>query len=701
MKHILSTLILFTISTSTFSNVNVLESINKLNQQIDQQIILANKCLPEINGETITLCAGDKIKFEHLDTTAISKDECFKKISEKKFKIITEANSNSISKELWNSFFKTTKLAETIHQSKIVFFKKEADRYECLHELFHIKQFNKRANKPLAPNYIKNELKDLKTLLLKGTKVSESIQKRGDKVQLNKAILSLQNGIEHYKRLESLNNWLTEKEAYYFFYKHCAENECSSRIKDIIISNLATLKDHFPWRFKNEISRSADALLKSKEIDAVEATNFKPFTDNDKKQIEALANNNWTQLLNEKRSIQIAKYPIPVKLSDSKDTIPTELFESLRSPTPIELGSLLSFSKTENITLGKYICGTIFLSNGATRGTFIHEYIHHLQSRQNPTYCDALTKQSTIADNFSSGKLGRADYEHLILSYKAMIWKSEYETYEFLSQKKFDELFSGIEHDNNVIQAIIYKEKLNRHTLEAATEIENNTTIVFEERDNLPLIKINNESLVFDLGAMRSVIKPSVLITNYNLKNSPILKSIQLRNVLNELLTAPQIQLIDPINIGGTKFKNTKWVLANLKLPYASGLLGADFFKNSEISIFPKEGRILFTKFKSKPSEALLLQLNFDGTVHAVEVVCPKGVILRLDSGSQVRGDKLPEVKNPSCGKMTLDGPFSEELPANSAAFDHDVTVNLGWPWIKEFNRVDISFKDGWIQLVK
>lgn len=679
--------------------------INSLSQKIESEMQFAKNCLPKITKEKILFCTGAELPATTLLFISDGGVQaCSKLIEEKGYSVVKEGEHQKLPVDVWNSFYQTTKWAETIHSEKYVFLKKIATRVDCLHEYIHVLQWTSKNKNPLAPVNRKKKSIKLSNFLMKA---SDRVAKLKDTSEIKKRAEYIQSKIKTSGEYEKISSWLDEKDAYFLLYNVCDKQiKCSDDDWDTIIGNLYLFKDKLPWKFRNEIIHRAARLLRAKEEAAIKVTQYVPMDQKDIVEINSLQKKSVQGVIDHltDKKIQLYKFVLGTQSTESKtgDKISRDIISTLNPPDKVTLDSLLAFSKIgQSFVLGKFLCTSdnkdhfIILTENSSKEVIIHEYMHYLQSLKNPGYCDALTSQNVIYDQFKTGKISRQDYETKILAAKVLIWKTEQEVYKYMSREAKG---SELENINNKIQNLIYDTRLTKTAeLNFVGEI-NFKKLTFKAIDDLPFLSILGGSFVLDLGAMDSVMSPQFAFEKipYNAFSPIKMKSIF--NSFGESVEAPEVLVNSPIEIDGQKILQSRWIIANLKIPDATGVVGLNFFKGSEFILYPKNQMIEFVSFKERPKVALFLQRDYDDQIRSVEFICPDGVIARLDSGSQITGDTritIPE-SGYRCGPLKIKGQFNRNRQ-NEVLFSHGVSLNLGWPWMKQFNKISISLKDAWI----
>lgn len=648
--------------------------------QIKETIEFAKNCLPQLKEKEIEFCTGLKLN----GITQLIKKSCVK--SDKT--PLTEKKKNALT---------------------------------CLRNLIYSKQIVNKEQQRLSPLQRKITFQKLETILLGYSEKVAQLNEKKKHQQMKILTDTIQEGIKYLKEYSDISHWLDQKELYFVLYKYCKKsNSCQANDWDSIVSNIFKLKDRFPWRFRNEIISSASKNVKNKEESYFDKVNFKPLVISDLNFVDKLMSMGWEELilLLNKKGIKLYQFKMREQVVKRKDAnlIPIKILETFPEPNKKRLIELLNYSKiNKGYVLGKFICSPkdranyIIITNNTSKETLIHEYMHYLQSIKNPKYCDALTTQNNIALDFKTGKISREIYEQKIIKFKILIWKTEREVYSYMSNRTD---LSPFEMINNKIQFIKFATKLTKSHKKMRTTEGLPHKLAFKVIDNLPRVKILNGVLILDLGAMDSVINPLLIFNKFKLREIQPIKMMTLQNALGKKFEAPFVTLKGKIKINNNNVDNSKWILSNLNLPQIDGVLGLNFFANKNLIIYPKLKYIEIRNHLMRPKNAFSLQQDYNKMTRSVEFICPKGLIVRLDSGSQVEGDfnkKLPmEViaslrdrnEGYQCGNLQIKGEFTSELQ-NEGIFDRGVGLNIGWPYISKFKKISISLKDSWIHFSK
>ena len=281
----------------------------------------------------------------------------------------------------------------------------------------------------------------------------------------------------------------------------------------------------------------------------------------------------------------------------------------------------------------------------------------------------------------------------------------EEEVYSHFVKRASD---SEFEMSNNRIQYLIYKTKLLTQSSPSSHVSYNDKKLTLVLKEGLPAVKVFQNDFILDFGSMDSVVSPRVVFNQVPFEKILPIKMKNINISSGDSTETPQVLIAFPIEIDSEKINESQWLLANLKLPFAAGVLGLEFFKDRDFVIYPKKKYIEFTSFENRPSNALFLQKDFDGQVRALEFICPgEELVVRLDSGSQVIGDlkmstsrkvkeQLKTKKGFRCGKLLISGNFHSDLQ-NETIFSRGVNLNLGWSWMQKFDKISISLKGAWV----
>lgn len=684
-------LVFLFLSFKLFASSEIDLMSNKIQEDIDK----GTQCVPSLHNEMVSFCTGETLSMKEIKSIVTKTDRyCEMNIEKKGYRVFTEAMHDKVDKEIWDSFYYSTKWAETIHDKKMVFFKNIAGRIDCLHEFIHVLQWTSHNAKNLAPLKRIYLQKKFESALIKE---ADNLKSQTDRQKLQEKQTYLQEKINLLKAFAQISSWLDEKDVYYLFFKICSHDvKCSANDLDTVIANLFKLKEHFPWRVANEISHVGLESLRKKEVEAISRHRFANLDEKDQLEIDNLFKKSIPEIIGYIKNKNIFIYQFLVNDKNlPSNAIPLELIQALPIPDKEILKKLLSYSKINSgYVLGKFLCtdkeNFIILTNKSTKEVLIHEYMHYLQSQKNAEVCQALTKQNELNENFKKGLIKREEFEERILSSKVTLWKMEEEVYHSLLKRKAE---TSNEELNNKAQAISYLIRLNANPSEIKNKLERPQILNFEEVDGLPMVKYFGENLILDLGAMDSVIDPKVFFDQFSFDTIRPLKFKNMANSRGEVVEAPYVSV---------DFQKENWVLLNLNLPMAKGVLGLDYFEDRDFVIYPQDKKIEFVSKITFNKDAFWLQGDYDQKYHAIEFSCSSsGPIFRLDSGSQVYGDQVsgPSLEKIKCGSLKFRQKLNQDLQ-NKTIFSHGVSANLGWPFIKQFKKVSISLREGKISFL-
>lgn len=660
------------VSTSAFSNEY--RSLDKLSTQMRKDLRKSVRCLPtKTKSGGVKFCTGFSFnKAELSSLESMSFNSCKRKIKKKfGFTLSQEVQPRQIKEEEYSRFMHSTKRAQVYYPEKLVLLKQGTGRIDCIHELMHLYQYFSKNTSELSIKA--REKLDNKVIieLEKHIKRVSLLEKRKKINEAQKIGKRLQPYIKLLGRYKAQSSWLHEKEIYYFLYKNCESFECTVLDKDIALANLYSLRRYFPWRVRDWLISESAKLIKQKEKAVFQklAKNWKPIKKVDKKVISALVDTNLSDLR--------------AKLKEDKVFfIKNSLF---KEGVICDKGDLVILHKGE-----------------LDHSLLVAATLRKDQLKKNPELCAHWPDTRVISKKFNQGIITREDYESTVLKSKMAKVLSDLDVYGILF--KYQKIFPTDE------TSLILERWLMAMTSATFTVWENKLPNVFEagmkfrfnEVNDLPMVYVNSRKLVLDLGAMDSVIRPMALSTE-QLSSMIILEAKTLATAEGRRQSAPKVMLTTPMVQGAHKLMSTRWVLADLKIIGVEGTMGLNNFFGSEFNIIPRKRIVEFKKFKKAPKNSLKLQANYKGEYDAIEIICPEGHIVRVDTGSQVRGDFKPEglekfYKNKKlrCGPVNFKGPF-EEIISEGPIFSRGVVLNIGWPLLREFKKVSVSLDKGWI----
>ncbi len=649
--------------------------LRKLKRKMQGDLYKAVHCLPGIKKDgSAEFCTGFSLsKTELTSLKNMSFNQCKKTVKKKfGFTLSQEVQPRQIKEQEYSTFMNSTKRAQVYYPERLVLMKQETGRIDCIHELLHLYQyFSKNKKKHSISN--RKKLEDQMVVQLQKHITRVSLLEKKKEIRAAQRIgARLQPYIKFLGYFKDQSRWLHEKEIYYFLYKECDSFKCSVIDKDIALANLYFYRSYFPWRTKDWLIAESAELIKQKEFHVYKKLSKK-----------------W------KPQKEFSKKTILKMIDTSLEVLQKDLKEEG-----------IYFIKNSIFKEG-VVCddkNLVILYNGELdHALVVAAVMRKEQLKLNKGLCSYWPDTRVTSKKFNQGIISREDYESIVLTSKMAKVLSDQEVYDSLF--KHQNLFPTDE------TSLILDRWLGAKTRSVFTVWKNKLPEVFSpgmkirffENNDLPMIYVNSRKLVLDLGAMDSVIRPIALSSN-ELRSMIVLESKTLKTAEGRTLNAPKVMLTTPLAHGSHKLMSTRWVLADLKIIGVDGTFGLNNFDRSGFSLTPKTKRIEFKNFTSKPQGALDLQANFRSEYDAIEFKCPEGYIVRVDTGSQVRGDIKVEnlgknYKNNilKCGGVRFKGPF-EELDLEGPIFSRDVILNLGWPAIREFKSIDISLKDGWIK---
>jgi hypothetical protein len=309
---------------------------------------------------------------------------------------------------------------------------------------------------------------------------------------------------------------------------------------------------------------------------------------------------------------------------------------------------------------------------------------------------DNLKKIEIKAEKFTDEKaLKRMEWSYLNLYQKGKITKSDYETRVLSARILYGRFLSkNSSGTREKLKGFIYQQKF-----DSPKEGGAKGSFSYGEKDGLPVVTINGFDFVLDWGAEESVF-PWEFVKKVSFKELVLIGEKTLKTADGKSALAPKVQLLRKIMIGkGGHLINPQFLIHDLGLGKYDGVLGlADFINGKWVWDLKKKQ---ISPLTSKLTTGISIDPDFLKYHNQIEFFCDK-VKLRLDSGSQINGDMVLGMlgkklearvqKGMSCpGKVKLKGPFSTAIQTQSL-FDHDVHLNLGYPWLKQYEKVEFDF---------
>ncbi len=668
LKTLFFSLILIFLSSNGTANWSSLE---KEAVALEKLMVKAKTCVPVLSKNQAQFCTGIKISsrdFSFFQNASFS--SCRKKINLNGYKALDF--STKLPQEVLSDFRFTSKRAQTYHDRKWVVFKEFSGRIDCIHELLHIYQRKKEFQGALNPRYrYQLKLKILRQINAVVAEV-EALEKSGEKRKAQEVATKLEPYIALLRKWNKLITWLDEKEIYYFIYENCRMLKCERQDREIALANLFRLRAFFPWRYANKFkSLARNAIYQKKNLILKKVKDSFVWTKQlSAKTIRSLANKNLEELVEVVNVEGIFTKEVGV----GKESVYCR---------DQKLGANFS-KKTDTVFLLKLL-------------------LYKTQLSENSTLCSAFSHKKNLQKLYKLGKLSLKKYDEQLLFLGLL---RDYA--DFKASGRLSEILKSKSSYYNLLRI---SARLNFLDNKSKGALFSGQELVFKIRDELPIVMVNKEEFILDLGAMNSVYPPSLLKVDEYLKLEP-LSSLDLNTLYGRKVGVPKVSNNNTTKVGELSVSKAEWVIASLGIKGVKGLLGLDFFKGRDFKIYPKVKKIEFKNFPSIPANALLLQRDWNDQVSALEVLCPAGPVLRLDTGSQVLGDissysiepqlfkKLSSGEAHGCGPIVLKGPFTKII-RQGPLFERGVSLNLGWPWISQFSAVNVSNKGGWIEFIK
>lgn len=699
---------LFAISQSIAADNFILKD----HELIEGQLQHAVNCIPSFSNNSYQFCNGLSLTADqYRDFLSFNLDQCKKKMVKLGHHIWQTTPSNG--KDEFSQFVRSTARAQVIHEKKMVFFRKDIGRIDCLHELLHIYQRQYCGKGELCPLNRQQMSKSILAQLDSAVEKVAQWEKLG-KVELAKNYAdSMAPGIKLYQRYEDAINWLDEKDVHFFIYQHCKELGCTLEDKEIALANLFKLRSFFPPRYLSYIRQEAADVIESKKK-IIEKELLKDWSNLSEAQLKVMDSiapdtiiNHFSATLSANETFYKVIAP-QVKQSLGSPFVSfdkmNEKVKTLQAENPKY--SLLQSSDFDGV---QYLCNIEkmpFFAYGSTVSYFslLREYYTYYSAVNNPRYCQLMLELPKLRSDFSQSLVSREFYENKLL--ESMI-------FQFAIKRNFAHwLLSSDVGKNNFIQLAPF---LAQYYLPSSTTLPNGSgldqpkaklespegEIHLNIEESLPSIHLLERKFVFDTGAMNSVLSPSLL--NLDLyRQAEWIKNITFHLVDGRRVDAPYLRFTQGFSLGESGLKHYQWSLIDLQLPSIEGILGIDFFAKKNWVIDLKQQKIVISKRVETTKTKFPLIAEYDGSYRALEFRCPDGKVARIDTGSEVDADLSPKLaiemtKNKwSCGDLKQLSKF-EVGKSDSTLFTRDVQVNYGWPWLKNYSRIIVSFEQGWI----
>ncbi len=240
-----------------------LSSLGKMQTEMKDLISQAKNCLPHTTKNGVEFCTGILIPSSELEKMlALDVKSCQKQIESKGYQSSWSWPKALLTKAEYDSFFNSTKRAETFHEKKTVLFKEGvSNRIDCIHELMHVTQWTQKTKSKLAPPNRRKTSDTYTGLLENGAGAIEGVEKSGNQADAQKMADRLTEKLNTLKEWEQLTDWLDEKEVHYFIYENCGTLTCQLSDKDAALANLWKRREYLPKSYLPELDREAGKVL--------------------------------------------------------------------------------------------------------------------------------------------------------------------------------------------------------------------------------------------------------------------------------------------------------------------------------------------------------------------------------------------------------------------------------------------------------
>ncbi len=229
----------------------------------------ARKCsVKKKKSGALSFCTGLELEKKDLKFLAeLDLKACREFLGQMKFKThVVKAGQSvkGVPQEDLDHFFSSTKLALILYHERIILFKREAKRGDCLHEIIHFYQRHRPSQNPLAPLRRKEAGRRLQFLLEKSVGEVEKLERAGKIEEAKKEASSLQPFIALQREWQGMIHWLDEKEVYQLFFDYGSLINTGERDYDVALSNLVRLKESLPWDLRERVLYEANRELNKK-----------------------------------------------------------------------------------------------------------------------------------------------------------------------------------------------------------------------------------------------------------------------------------------------------------------------------------------------------------------------------------------------------------------------------------------------------
>ncbi len=311
-------------------------------------------------------------------------------------------------------------------------------------------------------------------------------------------------------------------------------------------------------------------------------------------------------------------------------------------------------------------------------------------------------READLETQLRSKKIGTGQFEKKVIGLRKAYWRGELGKAR-LRGASWQELFrlkgKLRQYDSQIPVRFFFSQKPN--------------TFLFKGEKDFLKISSPWGKMVIDLGAMDSVLSLGIA-TQLKSTHFSFLGETIYRDSLGRSFEVPKVQYKQKIKLGGGELSHLSFLVKDLKeLEGAKvvGILGLSFFQNQKWRLNWKKGTLELLDKKSRVTPPFFqLNSDFEGQVRAVEWTCSNGLGIRLDTGSQVWGDlgrfyvpdgvyaQLSRGESIPCGSLKLQGQWQREL-SNNVLFDRGVGLNLGLPWLRQFEGLELDLVEGRLKL--
>lgn len=673
----------------------------------------AKQCVPHSFGDEFHFCNGlvlNKDRYQHL--LNLDYATCKKEIESNGISIYTPKDKKPMKE--YTEFLQSTKRALVLHDLKLVFFKEDAGKIDCLHELIHVYQRRICSLSDLCPEKRsqigENMLNELNSWVdniaaLEKKKETEKARQLGEQVK---------PFIGFYQQWSDAINWLDEKDVHYFIYKNCDQLKCLADDREIALANLFKLKSYFPIRFNNFIRTQVADIVEHKKdkYRSIVKARWKTLSKNQLEQMSLFYSAPIPQKIEiaAKNGTDLYRALLPIRRFD-RDT------ERVKASAFGQLPVISSGAREMTLVRPNDFDGIVavcyphedkryqhrlLLGGDFSPFSLLREMYSVFLAQNNPNLCDLATAESKLKEDFSKNRISRESFEDSLT--ELLVWR------EFI-KNDFLHWYQSIEKDDAVRLGKVLQEAefYFPHISNFDLKLPDYLSIPFTLQSSLPTVLLNHVPLVLDTGAMNSIISPQSLGNEF-LNSSHWIKELTLQTVDGRSVRAPYLLIKGPFSIGESSLSPLPVAVADIGFKGINGVVGMDLLSHSDWVIDITKGQL--SRVSQMPKSLLSYDLipEYDGKYRAIEFNCANDIIVRLDTGSEVLADYSSDLSDVLkkqigsgqflCGDIALSG---SEFHTNvdNPIFSRGVSINLGWPWASKFSKIYLSFSQGKIGLEK